>query len=225
MNPLKHSTVFCSRSIFVIIFIFVICNLCCSGLLQAAMTGGDLRVEISVKNRPLKEVVHLVQKQTGYKVELKFIDESFLVSGEYSNVNVEKIFTRLLKGYNVSVAINNLDKSISVISLGDKVQLSNGSKIAATASPIAAEINDPETIFPPVAEVDPASSDKPPTDPLLMLTGLSSKNTEALHVQQEKELQLKHNDPTTVDPLTGLSFAELEEMHEKQAKELNQPVK
>ena len=92
------------------------------GILQAATTSGKLHADISVKNRPLKEVVNSVQEQTGYRIELKSIDESFLVTGQYSNVAVEKIFTHLLKGHNISIAINTPDKLISVISLGGKIQ-------------------------------------------------------------------------------------------------------
>lgn len=216
MNPNNHTNVFRSKAAFVITFFFAAWLLCSSGILQAATTFGDLRADISVKSRPFKEVVRLVQEQTGYKVELESIDGSFPVSGEYNNVAVEKIFTRLLKGYNVSVAINHQNKLISVISLGDKIQLTKGSKIPEIGSPVAAEVKDPDLVLPPSIEIDASSSGKLASDPSLEITGLSSQNIRALHTQQAKEFDQKQNEPKTVDLLTGLSSAELEQMHEKQ---------
>jgi len=225
MNLRKKNIVFRSKSAFLITFFSAAWFLCSGGMLHAAAPLSDVRANISVKSRPLAEVVLLVQEQTGYKVEIESIDGSFLVTGEYHSVAVEKIFTRLLKGYNVSVAINHLNKSISVISLGDKIQLAKGSKIPGIGSPVAAEVKEPESVLPPAVAVDSSSSDKIVSDLTLELTGLSSQDIQVLHTQQAKEFEQRQHIPATVDPLTGLSSAELEQMHKQQIKELNQPVK
>lgn len=189
------------------------------------MTVSNLRADISVQNKPLKEVVLSVQQQTGYRVELTSIDESFLVSGEYNNVGVEKIFTRLLKGYNVAVAINQFNRSIFVISLGSKIQRAKNSNVPEVASSKMPEGQDSEKALSPVGEIEAESSDKSYSDLSLEPAGLSSKNIQILHTQQVDELRRRQGDPDYVDPLTGLTSAELGKMHKKQIMELDQAVK
>lgn len=223
MNRRKCESLYGSGWTFLLILFSTTVLLCRSGLLQAASASGDLNVDISVKSRPLKEVVNLVQEQTGYTIELKSIDESFPVTGTYSDTEAQEIFTHLLKGYNVSVEISHPDKLISVISLGGKIQLPNGSKTAETALPITADFKDQNSAIPPVVEVDAASSDKSASNVSLELTGLSNQNIQALHTQQAREVERKRHDPNAVDPLTGLSSVELEEMHKKQVIEFDKP--
>ena len=183
-----------------------------NGIIQAKTTTDSLSADISVKNRPLNEVVKTVQEQTGYKVKLKSIDESFLVTGQYRNTAVEKIFTHLLKGHNISVTINATDKLISVISLGGKIQLAKYSK-------------ELESISPAAADVDSNQSDKIASDESLdkdPLTGLSTQEVQELHARQVSEFERQQNDPNAVDPLTGLTLSAQEDMHKKQIMESNQ---
>lgn len=92
MNRRKCQSLYGSRWSFLLILFSAEVLLCSGGILQATTAAGDLNVDISVKSRPLKEVVNLVQKQTGYTVELKSIDESFPVTGNYSDTEVENIY-------------------------------------------------------------------------------------------------------------------------------------
>ena len=150
MNRRKCESLYGSRWSFLLILFSAEVLLCSGGILQATTASGDLNVDISVKSRPLKEVVNLVQKQTGYTVELKSIDESFPVTGSYSDTEVEKIFTHLLKGYNISVAISTPDKLISVISLGGKIQRAGEPQEPQSTRPVSSADKEAEAI-PPVS--------------------------------------------------------------------------
>ena len=141
MNRKNCENPYSPRWTFLIAFFSVAVLLCSGGILQATAISGNLKADISVKDRPLKEVVNLVQEQTGYKVELKSIDESFLVTGKYNNTAVEKIFIHLLKGHNISVTINTTDKLISVISLGGKKQIASDSQKLESSPSVASEVN------------------------------------------------------------------------------------
>lgn len=206
---------------FVLIFFSATILLCSGGTLQATTTSVDVQADISVKSRPLKEVVNIVQEQTGYRVELKSIDESFLVTGKYSKVAVEKIFTHLLKGYNISVAINPTNKLISVISLGGKIELAKNTKNIELVPPAAAEVTAPESLPPvlPDTDIDTAS------DQSLELTGLSNQDLQKLHTQQARDFDQHQNDPKAIDPFTGMTMAALEDMQKKQLMEPNQTIK
>jgi hypothetical protein len=208
-----------------IAFFSVAVLLCNGGILQATAISGNVQADISVKKRPLKEVVNSVHEQTGYRIELKSIDESFLVTGQYSNVAVEKIFTHLLKGHNISIAINTPDKLISVISLGGKIQRAKNSQELDSIPSVAIDTPTPESIPPAVIEADAIALEKSVNDQSLELTGLSNQDVQSLHAQQAREFEQQHNDANAVDPLTGLPTTELEDMHKKQIMESNQAVK
>jgi hypothetical protein len=210
---------------FLIAFFSIAVLLCSGGILQATAISGNLEADISVKDRPLKEVVNLVQEQTGYRIELKSIDESFPVTGSYSDTEVEKIFIHLLKGHNISVTINTTDKLISVISLGGKKQIANDSQKLETIPPVAAEVKEPEPIPSVASEVNSISLTKSASDQTLELTGLSNQEVQDLQTQQAKEFEQQQSDPNTVDPLTGLTLTALEDMHKTQIMESNQKIK
>jgi hypothetical protein len=189
--------------------------LCNNDITQAKVPPDSLNADISVKTRPLKEVVDLIQEQTGYKVQLKSIDESFLVTGQYHNTAVETIFTRLLKGYNISVTTNTADKLISVISLGGKIQVAKNSKESETDQNVAADVDSslPDKVAPAEsAEIAP-------------LPVLPNKDIEKLQAQQVKEFERQQNDPNTVDPITGMTLSALEDLQKKQIMESNKDVK
>ena len=225
MNRRKCESLHGSGWSFLLILFSAAVLLCSGGILQAATASGDLNVDISVKSRPLKEVVNLVQEQTGYTVELKSIDESFPVTGSYSDTEVEKIFTRLLKGYNISVAISTPDKLISVISLGGKIERAGGSQEPQSTRPVSSGDKEAEAIPPVSSETESISVNESVPDQTLELTGLSDQAVQELHVQQVHEFQQQQNDPNAVDPFTGLTPAALENMHKKQIMESNQVVK
>lgn len=199
-----------------LICFFTAVLLCNGGILQATTATGDLNVDISVKSRPLKEVVNLVQEQTGYTVELKSIDELFPVTGSYSDTEVEKIFTHLLKGYNISVAINTPDKLISVMSLGGKIQRAEGTQELQLTRPVASRDEEAE------ATPSASSTNEAGFDQSMELTGLSDQAIQELHAQQVHEFQQQQSDPNAVDPFTGLTPAALDNMHKQQIMELGQ---
>lgn len=208
-----------------IAFFSVAVLLCSGGILQATAISGNLEADISVKDRPLKEVVNLVQEQTGYKVKLKSIDESFLVTGRYNNIAVEKIFTHLLKGYNISIAINQADKLISVISLGGKIQIAESTQDVNSTPSTATGAPEPESLPPVLSDADVTSLDKVDSDQSLELTGLSNQIVQNLHTQQTREFEQQQSDPNVVDPLTGLTLTALEDMHKKQIMKSNLEIK
>jgi len=222
MNLKKCNNVFKSGLTFLFTFFSVAVLLCSGEILQATTTSGGLHADISVKSRPLKEVVNSVHEQTGYRVELKSIDELFLVTGKYSNTEVEKIFTHLLKGHNISIAINTPDKLISVISLGGKIQCVKDSQELDSISSVAIDTPAPDSFPPAAVNVDAITMEKSVNDQLLKLTGLPNQDVQALHAQQLREIAQQHNDLNAIDRLTGLSTTELENMHEKQIMESNQ---
>lgn len=225
MNRRKRESLHGSGWSFLLILIVTAVLLCSGGTLRASTASGDLNVDISVKSRPLKEVVNLVQEQTGYRVDLKSIDVSFPVTGSYSDTGVEKIFTHLLKGYNISVAINSPDKLISVISLGGKIQRAGGPQELQSTQPVSSGVKEAEAILPVPPEQESISVNESVSDQSLELTGLSAQAVQELHAQQAHEFQQQQNDPGAVDPFTGLTPAALETMHAKQIMELDQVVK
>lgn len=215
MKPRESRAVFNLGLAFLITFFSAAVVLCNNSIIYAKATAGSLNANISVKSKPLKEVVTLVQEQTGYKVELRSIDESFLVSGQYRNTAVEKIFTHLLKGHNISVTINTTGKLISVISLGGRIQHAKDSKKL-------------ESIPSVLPDVDSSSSDKVASDGSLdkdPLIGLSTQDVQELHAQQAREFEQQQNAPDAVAPFTGLTLTALEDMHKKQILEFNQNSK
>lgn len=188
----------------------------CNDSIQAKTPVPDsLNADISVKNRPLNEVVNLVQEQTGYKIKLESIDESLLVTGQFRKAAVETIFTRLLKGYNISVTTDTTDKLISVISLGGKIQVAKGSKELKSTVNIASDMD-------ANASDDVASAELPD---MASFVDLTDPDIQKLQVQQTKELEQQQNNPNTVDPLTGMTLSALNDLLKKQNIDLNQDIK
>lgn len=194
--------------------------LCSNNKLQAAIDSGDVYANIYVNSRPIKEVARLISEQTGYKVELKAIDEAFLVTGQYHKVAVEKIFTHLLKRYNISVAINPTNKIISVESLGGKIKLANNAQNFEPSSPALVSTTEAEPL-PPVIEV---KDDANNSDPSLELAGVSRDDLEMLHAQQTKDFMQQQSDSKTIDPFTGLTIAALQDMQKNRIWNRNKDV-
>ena len=210
MKPRENRVVNCPAKaiVFIIVFLFA-AILCDHHLLQAKTSTEAVTADISIKNQPLNEVVKLIKEQSGYRVKLIDIDGSLLVKGEYRNAAVEKIFTHLLKGHNVAVAIDPIYKLISVISLGDKIKR-------------VEEAGDSESI-PPVSVTEDTgalgpivTSEPPRKDPL---TGLTLEEMQELHAQQVREIEQQLNEPDAVDPWSGLTRSALADMHRKQVQE------
>ena len=218
-------SLYCSRWVLFSILIPVALFLCSGGILQATTTTGDLNADISVKGRPLKEVVNLVQEQTGYRVELQSIDDSVLVTGNFRQVAVDKIFTHLLKGYNISVATNPTEKLISLISLGRNIQLADNAQYIESVPLEATDVAEPESDSSTQSDGDTASIAEVASEQSPEPADLSDQDVQKLHAQQMREFEQQQNNPGAIDSLTGMAPKALEDMHNKQIRESNLSVK
>lgn len=225
MNPRKFQSLSLLKWTFLMIFFSATAHLYSCGSLQATTTSGDLNADISVKNRPLKEVVNLIQEQTGYKVELKSVDESFLVTGKYDNVAADKILTHLLKGHNISVVINPTDKLISLISLGDKTQRNKDTQDIESMQLAPQDNIEPESNSSVPSGADSATVTEFASEQSPEPADISDQNIQELQAQQARDLDRQQANPNDVDPLTGMTHRALEDMHNKQIVESNKIIK
>jgi len=183
------------------IHVFILAILCCTeNAIQAQTVDDYLNVNISVHRKPLREVISQVEKQTKYRITLKSINDSVVVSGQYQNTAVDKLFTRLLKGYNTSIEIDEKDKLITIVSLERKNNQTQGAQLSGQAPS--------KTV-----EIDSASPGK---------TVFSEPSLEEMRNHQADEIEQQQSDSDTVDQFTGLTLSELEGMHDKQILELNE---
>jgi hypothetical protein len=164
-------------------------------------------LSLSVENKPIGEVLPLIEKKTGYKVELVGIDEEFQVTGIFSAVEVERIFSRLFRGYNIAVTRDDGSKAIVITSLGEKIV--NNAKPPVQA--VAPAVSKADTQ--PLPETPRLSMDNSDVDPF---TGMSSKEVKDLHARQSVLIEKELNNPDTLDPHTGMTLAEIRALHERQ---------
>lgn len=201
---------FAKSKYFLLIFYFSFqLSLCSAGLPQAAENSTDLIVDIYIKSKPLKNVVALIQRQTGYKVELNSIDESLIVTGQYTNIEVDDIFFNLLKEHNISVIINPTNKLISVISLGGKIQVGNSAKTTESPPAVTANFSKHELVPTVIAD----STATPSDDQFIEspeITSLSNQDILKMHYEQMREFEREQNGPVTIDTFTGMKSVQLQ---------------
>jgi hypothetical protein len=165
-------------------------------------------MSLSVENKPIGEVLPLIEKKIGYKVELVGIDEEFPVSGIFTAVEVEKIFNRLFRGYNIAVSRDDGNKAIVVTSLGEKIV----NKTKPPVQTVAPAVSQADT--PPAPGGGNVATDDSDIDPF---TGMSSKEIKELHARQSLLIEEELNNPDTLDPHTGMTLGEIRALHEKQS--------
>lgn len=163
-----------------------------------------LTADISVKKEPIREVINILQKQTGYRLKLISIDESLKVTGEYKGVLVEKIITSILNEYNIAVTIDPKNRIIFVTSLGEKIK---GAKTATQSLGDTASLS----VF---ADPEAVTIEAP-------LQHQSSQSLEDIPSQEVGNFPQQQN----IDPLTKLPLEELEAMHAEQIREFKKNPK
>ena len=162
-------------------------------------------VTLSLNKQTLSDVASIVLTQTGYHVEHESIDSSLLVSGVFTNVTIEKLYLRLLKGSNIAIEFDTKEKKVKVKLLGKwlpKKEIESKNEIkqlhAQQAKQIRRQNNSPDTIEP--------------------FTGQSYGEIKKLHAQQAKQVRSQNNNPNTIEPFTGQSYGEIKKLHARQAK-------
>lgn len=180
-----------SKIILQLMMLFFVNNLC-----GAQHVKDQEKVIFSLQKKPISEAIHIVEKETGYKVSLKNINLDLLVSGNLENGDISKFFMSLLKDFNTSVLINNADKKIIVVSLGPKNL--NKKKIISDKNNIQnlTNYNYYQHDFGEEFSIESAN----------VMLELQAESI-------EKEL----NDQDGLDPLTGLTFGEVKKIHREQA--------
>ncbi|MEA3469836.1 MAG: hypothetical protein U9R57_16665 [Thermodesulfobacteriota bacterium] len=102
-----------------LLFLLVACLgmsfVCVDGYAASEHQVSDVpRVNISGDNRPLKDIVREVSKQSGYRIEISESLLSIKVSGEFVDVDISTFFRRLMRGSDVFQVIDQESKAILV---------------------------------------------------------------------------------------------------------------
>lgn len=103
------------KLLFLLVSFLVMSFFCLAGYAVSEPQPSDVPlVNISGANRPLKDIVREVSRQSGYRIE---ISESLLgikVGGEFVDVDLATFFRRLFRGSNVFQIIDQESKAILV---------------------------------------------------------------------------------------------------------------
>ena len=174
-------------------------------------------VTVSVKNMPISQVAVLIQEQIGYQVVLKSISPDVRVAGQFTNTDIETVFTSLLKGNNIAILVDNKDRLVTVQSLGKKTK--NDISVGNIERNVPVEIIDDQghNIEGGSSQSLKGESSYNNYDPF---TGQTQKEIGCLHVEQEFSIEREEMDPSNVEPFTGMTNAEISELHNMQNKEI-----
>lgn len=173
---------------------------------SASETRETTTVNIMAHRRPIAEVVREVEERTGFGVILKNIDPETPVSGNLQETEVSTLFLALLKGHNVSVLVNEKEKSIIVSSLGQSVASGKNGE-ASREGTFAGEGR---------AAGISACQQTNSCDSEDSTENLYNEDKKNLMEQQAREYAKAMKDPDTVDPITGMTLFDLENLHKKQ---------
>lgn len=180
------------------------------GWMWLSCIAGEAReittINIMVHRRPIAEVIREVQDRTGFRVILKNIDPETPVSGTFQETEVTSLFLTLLKGYNVSVLVNEKEKSMVVSSLGQSV----GPGKNGEASREVTFAGEGRAVGSSGCLQTNSCDSEDSTE------NLYNQDKENLMEQQAQEYAQAMKDPATVDPITGMTLFDLENLHKKQ---------
>lgn len=178
----KNKGVFCFYFVWLLLILFPIQV----DAIQKTDITNETFVNASYTNTPLVVVLQGLKVQTGYDFVTPEDWLTLTVSGEFSDVTLERFLQRILKNKNFALLIDEKNKIITGREFGNR-----SIYVYATDSP---GIN---------KDIDPFS-------------GILVKDLQELHAYQQKELQANMANPAYVDPVSGLTNGYLEKLHKTQ---------
>ena len=186
--------------------------------------AGPPPITLTVHKLPVGQAVKQITELTGYEIQLLGIDQGEIVSGVFSNQDVESVFHLLLRGYNIVTMIDVERHQVVVRSLSRKSHVSSkpdGPGGAITQTKNMGEAGD--LIEGIEKEGITSLNDKDSKDNNIdPFTGQSQDTIVTLHATQQKEMERTLANPNYVDPLTGMTNSEIKELHSRQNAEIEQ---
>lgn len=206
-------------------------------------------VSLTIENITIQQAVSLLEKKTGYRIELKSINVNERIYGHFIETDIETICTSLLKHYNLITIIDTDQRLITVTSIGPKTgnkdlahPVNNGlpaeisehisqKESQADALPIGidAESDQPNAVS-PMTNAELAAlhqeqnaeieRDQQNPEKVVPFTGMTNAELGVLHQAQKAEIEKDQQDPDKVVPFTGMTNAELAALHQEQMAEI-----
>lgn len=191
--------------------------ICKNDIRAESITRHDLIISLDLDNQELKDVLMTISTQTGFTVNVDSDWISNKVTGNYSKISVENFFHRILRGNNISVLVNEDEKSITVRSFGKKVSslysvfIQPGGGVEPLSGVAMDEI---EMIR--IREQKELDGQHANIEPL---TGISMSDIKSIQANEEKSYQEYLNDPESVEKLTGMKLSEIRDVRGQEQEE------
>ena len=195
----------------------------CSG--YAVSQGESLpSISVELENVPARVAAATIGEKIGYRVALQSIDPEMKVSGRFTEIPIDAVLTRLLKGYNLAILFDSKGRTITVQSLGKKSAPQGSDFLAGTEG---GSVGPPDQDLPTAESsqaqdgasglmVDPDSlNGKVYSGKIDPLTGQSYEEIAAMHAKDQREREQAQLEPAAVDPLTGIPLVELKKLLEQ----------
>ena len=174
-------------------------------------------VSVTIDNLPVQQAADLLEKKTNYRIELQSINPSERVSGQFIETDIETVCTNLLRRYNISILVDTGQRTLTVKSLGPKVDHRH-SDHPVNDGTLTSSLNQDHQKDSVVDAPNLANS--PETDQRDPFTGLTHDEIVTLHQHQIDELKSDKQQPEDVDPFTGMKNSDMVILHKNQAAEI-----
>ena len=174
-------------------------------------------VSMNIENMSIEQAISLIEKKTGYHIELQSIDSTETVSGQFLETDIETVCINLLKKYNLAVLIDTRNRLMTVKSVGLKIDTKKSDRsvdgVVATGASGQVSLKDAEEDERPLENESISKQHEP-------VTGMKSSELVTLHLKQAAEIEQEQQNPENVAPFTGISTATIRALHEEQEKAL-----
>jgi hypothetical protein len=174
----------------------------------------DLIVSIDGNNRPLREVLTDISRQTAWTVVVdeRLIDKA--ISGKYNEIGLESFLKRSLKGEALIVLYDQAAKSVDIRSFGEPSKMVT----IKADSPLPAMPDEKQLEALRIEDQRAYDTYVSNPDSIEPMTGMTLGEIAALHAAEDKAHKEFISNPNSVEPLTGAKLTDIKALHATEQK-------